>query len=48
MQDEKIIEMLFKRDESALKETQSKYGAFCYTIASNILSLREDREECIG
>ena len=48
MNDEKIIEMFFKRDEAALKETQSKYGAFCYTIASNILSLREDREECIN
>lgn len=48
MHDEKIIELLFERDEKALAETQAKYGAFCRTIASNILSLREDREECLN
>ena len=48
MNDERIIEMLFERDEKALAETQAKYGAFCRTIASNILSLREDREECLN
>ena len=48
MNDEKIIEMLFERDEAALAETQAKYGAFCHTVASNILSLREDREECLN
>lgn len=48
MQDEKIIEMLFERDEAALAETQAKYGAFCHTVAANILSLREDREECLN
>ncbi len=48
MNDEKIIEMLFERDEKALDETQAKYGNFCHTVASNILSLREDREECLN
>ena len=48
MNDEKIIEMLFERDEGALRGVEEKYGAFCHTVASNILSLREDREECLN
>ena len=48
MKDEQIIEMLFERDEVALREAEKKYADFCHTVASNILSLREDREECIN
>jgi RNA polymerase sigma-70 factor (ECF subfamily) len=48
MQDEKIIELFFERDEKALNETEAKYGNFCRTVASNILSMREDREECLN
>lgn len=48
MKDEQIIEMLFERDEVALREAEKKYLDFCHTVASNILSLREDREECIN
>lgn len=46
--DEKIIELFFARDENAINEIQKKYGGFCHTVASNILNLREDREECIN
>ena len=48
MNDEKIIEMLFERDEGALRGVVERYGAFCHTVAANILSLREDREECLN
>ena len=48
MKDEQIIELLQKRDESALRAAEEKYGAFCHTVASNILSMREDREECLN
>ena len=48
MKDEKIIELLEKRDESALRAAEEKYGAFCHTVTSNILSMREDREECLN
>ena len=48
MKDEKIIELLFKRDEEALLEVEREYRDFCHTVASNILSIREDREECIN
>ena len=48
MKDEKIIELLERRDQSALRAAEEKYGAFCHTVTSNILSMREDREECLN
>lgn len=48
MKDEKIIELLFKRDEEGLREVEREYRDFCHTVASNILSIREDRDECIN
>ena len=48
MNDEKIIEMFFARDENAIKETEEKYTTLCHYVAKNYLSLREDREECIN
>ncbi len=48
MTDEKIIEMLFSRDEAALGEIEKKYSAFCHTVAANILAIREDAEECVS
>jgi RNA polymerase sigma-70 factor (ECF subfamily) len=46
MDDKRIVELYWKRDESAIAETQSKYGRYCYAIAFNILRVREDAEEC--
>jgi hypothetical protein len=34
MDDSKIIELYLIRDESAITETDRKYGAYCYTVAS--------------
>ena len=48
MKDDKIIEMLFERKEEALREVEKEYLGFCHTLASNILSMREDRDECIN
>ena len=48
MKDEKIIELFFARDENAIAEIEKKYGALCLSIASNILLLREDAEECVS
>lgn len=48
MQDEKIIELFFARDERAIKETEDKYGNLCLYVASNFLALREDREEVLN
>ena len=46
VQDEKIIELYFARDERAVYETQKKYGKYLNTIAYNVLSSSEDAEEC--
>ena len=48
MKDDKIIELFFARDESALEEVTRKFGDLCRYIASNFLALREDREECVN
>lgn len=36
MEDEKIIELYWNQDEEAIKETDTKYGKYCTTIAYNI------------
>ncbi len=46
--DEKIIGLYFSRDEAAISESRAKYGAYCETIANNILHSREDSEECVS
>lgn len=48
MEDKQIIELYFQRNETAISETAAKYGAFCQKIAMNILSIREDAEECVN
>ena len=47
MTDEQIIHLYFDRDQSAITETDRKYGTYCYSIASNLLG-REDSEECVN
>lgn len=46
MDDSKIIEMYFARDNSAINETKNKYGKLLYSVSYNILKVREDAEEC--
>ncbi|MBE6908658.1 MAG: sigma-70 family RNA polymerase sigma factor [Ruminococcaceae bacterium] len=48
MEDQAIIELYFARSEDAVGETDRKYGAFCRRVACNILSVREDAEECVN
>ena len=47
MTDEQIIHLYFDRYQSAITETDRKYGTYCYSIASNLLG-REDSEECVN
>ncbi len=46
MEDSRIIEMYWQRDEQALTLTRRKYGAYCHAIALQILHNREDAAEC--
>ena len=48
MEDQAIIELYFRRSEQAISETAEKYGGYCGAIASNILTLPEDAEECLN
>ena len=48
MDDRDIIALYWQRMEAAIHETAAKYGGLCYTIAHNILSSREDSEECVN
>lgn len=48
MEDERIIELYWRRDERAIAETDGKYGAYCRAVSMNILGVREDVEECVN
>lgn len=48
MDDNEIIGMYHKRDENAIAETDRKHGAFCRSLAKNILSDFQDAEECVN
>lgn len=48
MEDEKILDLYWARSESAIKETDIKYGPYCRTISMNILHSAEDAEECVN
>lgn len=48
MEDFKIIELYFKRDEAAIFETSEKYSPYCSAIAKNILHNALDEEECLS
>lgn len=48
MEDSQIIELYWQKKSDAISETAKKYGAYCYTIANNILHSAEDSEECVN
>lgn len=48
MDDRRIIELYFERDEQAIRETDAKFGKLCHSIAYNILNNHEDSEECVN
>ena len=48
MDDRDIIALFFERDESAIMESDRKYGSLCRSIAGRILDSTEDAEECVS
>ena len=46
LSDDEIIELYFQRNESAIAETDKKYGELVFRIAYNILNDKSDSEEC--
>jgi RNA polymerase sigma-70 factor (ECF subfamily) len=48
MEDSRIVDLYWERSETAIYETQLKYGHYCFSIANNILPFREDAEESVN
>ena len=48
MEDAQIVALYWDRDESALRETERKYGPYLMKIAVNILADREDSRESVN
>lgn len=48
MEDHEIVELYWQKNADAISETAAKYGAYCLTIAHNILRNDEDAEECVN
>ena len=46
MDDNRIIELYFARDERAIEETKASYGRLIYSVALAILDSHPDSEEC--
>ncbi|WP_297979895.1 sigma-70 family RNA polymerase sigma factor [uncultured Oscillibacter sp.] len=48
MEDHVIVEMYWRRNPEAIRETAKAYGPYCKTIARNILHDARDAEECVN
>lgn len=48
MEDDKIIELYWQREESAIHETEKKYGHYLTKVAYNVLADWEDSGECVN
>ena len=48
MEDSKIVSLFWERDEKAIEEAASKYGRYCYAIASRIHGNHQDAEESVN
>lgn len=45
MEDSKIVELYWERNEDAINQTSIKYGKYCSKIAFNILFNEEDSKD---
>ena len=48
MEDKSIIDLFFARSESAIEETDKKYGRYLNAVAFRILFSAPDAEECVS
>lgn len=48
MEDREIVELYWQRSQSAIPETETKYGTYCRSISKNICGNYEDAEECVN
>ncbi len=48
MEDSKIVDLYWARDEAAISESDRKYGRMLSSLSFSLLSSREDAEECVN
>ena len=48
MDDISIVELYCQRRESAIRETQNKYGGAFFSVSYGVLRIKEDAEECVN
>ena len=48
MEDSQIVGLFWARDPEAIPAASEKYGAYCASVARNILRSPEDEEECLN
>lgn len=48
MDDSTIVSLYWDRNEDAIMQSEQKYGPFCLRVAANLLSTRQDAEECVN
>ena len=48
MEDNRIVDLYWQRNEDAISETASKYGKYLRSISYQILSNAQDAEECVS
>ena len=48
MEDSKIIQLFWERDETAISAVSEKYGRYCAAIARNIIGNEQSVEECVN
>lgn len=48
MEDSKIVDLYWARNEEAITESDKKYGRMLSSLSYSLLSSREDAEECVN
>ena len=48
MEDEKIIQLIWDREEQGLRELSDKYNNYCHSISYRIVHDEEDAMECVN
>lgn len=48
MEEKEIIRLFMNRSEEAVSACDKKFGAYCRTVAKNILGNDDDAEECVN
>ncbi len=48
LEDSKIVELFWKRSESAIMETAKKYGSMLQRLSESVLHSAQDAEECVN